>query len=525
MTGELLFFNGVNGATGGYGLAPMAGEKFAGLITGTDPPENGKDLKQRSDQSGAARIKAQIAPLEEELRRFPEGDARAQSILAEIARLRTELRKYEHLGVIEGVDAKNLAQAGWGAIFPKNVDPAVREALQPLLDLRKSQAGDRFRLYEGTKCWRNGESKTQFLVRNGASPSGPADPAQVPYYLLIVAGPDEIPYSFQYQLDVQYAVGRIHFETAEEYAGYARAVVAAEVEGVKRARRLSFFGVQNPGDAATDLSSKLLVAPLYDGLGRFGQGWEVNAVTGEGANRARLEKLLGGDETPALLFTASHGMEFPLGDARQLPHQGALLCGDWPGPEAWKGKGPIPEDHYFAGDHIAAGADVAGMVLFCFACYGGGTPQNDEFARQAFKKQQAIAPRPFLSALPRKLLGRGALAVIGHVDRAWGCSFSGTGPKARSYTQTFQSTLTRLLNGGQVGYALDYFNERYAENSTELSQELDEIDSGEVADLVAGGDGGVSEADEVVGFAGACGADEAEVLGLSDPLECDEVVV
>ena len=48
---------------------------------------------------------------------------------------------------------------------------------------------------------------------------------------------------------------------------------------------------------------------------------------------------------------------------------------------------------------------------------------------------------------------------------------------------------------------------------------FDEFDGGEVADLVPGGDGGAAEPDEVVGFAGAGGADEAQVLVVVDPLE------
>jgi hypothetical protein len=47
---------------------------------------------------------------------------------------------------------------------------------------------------------------------------------------------------------------------------------------------------------------------------------------------------------------------------------------------------------------------------------------------------------------------------------------------------------------------------------------FDEIDCGEVADLVASGDRCSAEADEVVAFSGAGGSDEAQVL--NRPVVC-----
>jgi hypothetical protein len=171
-------------------------------------------------------------------------------------------------------------------------------------------------------------------------------------------------------------------------------------------------------------------------------------------------------------------MEFPNGDTRQIPHQGALLCQDWPGPEEWVGK-PIPQDFYFAGDDLDSQSNLLGLIGFFFACYGGGTPEYDEFSRQAFKERQAIAPHPFIANLPSKMLSHpkgGALAVIGHIERTWGYSF--LWKQADSQTSVFENSIERLLKGYPIGFAIERFNERYGELATELSNLIEQADFG-----------------------------------------------
>ena len=223
----------------------------------------------------------------------------------------------------------------------------------------------------------------------------------MPYYLLIVGDPETIPYSFQYQLDIQYAVGRLHFNSLDEYASYARSVVAAESTGPTRARRVGVFAPKHAGDRPIELSMRELVEPLVERLTVRNPSWDVEAVLGETATKLRLRRLLGGRETPALLFIASHGMGFSSGHDSQLRDQGAILCQDWPGPLKWQGA--VPEEHYFSGSDVGLDARLRGLITFLFAEYSAGTPKWENFAFSGSARQ--LAPNAFTAYLPQRLLG------------------------------------------------------------------------------------------------------------------------
>lgn len=437
----MLWFNGLDGRRGSYLTPPMPAKNFADFA--------------REAPVGRERIRG------------------LQSLMKGVARR----------GLKEGLDPTRLDDAGWGVIFPCSADSKpLREALAPLLDLRRAQAGKRqerfFREFAGEDGYREGESKVEFLARHKAGP-GPADPEKVPYYLLLVGDPEEIPFSFQYQLDVQYAVGRLYFDDLEDYRRYAESVVAAESGGLDapgHRSRACFFAPANSGDPVSVSTSAHLAQPLAEGLCNQ-PGWEVETVLGEEATRGRLGGLL--DEAPAFLFAACHGLGFAAGDPEQRHRQGALVCQDWPGP----GAGGIGREHYFAAEDVGEQARVHGLVAFCFACFGAGTPRWDDFTRKSQGERRALAPGAFLGRLPQRLLSHprgGALAVVGHVERAWG--FSVVWPEAGPQIRTFESTLKRLLAGQPVGWAMEYFNQRYAELTSDLAAEVEALSFGKKLD-------------------------------------------
>lgn len=375
----------------------------------------------------------------------------------------------DHLALPFDVDDLKLEQSGWGILFAHGAPLKIFEALKDLCVLREDQAGARYKVFRDERGYRTGESVSDWLGRQGAEVGAP-QVDDVPYYLMIVGSPSDIPFEFQYELGVSYAVGRLHFETIEEYRQYAANVVAGEAAAANMTpKRANFFGVCNDDDRATQMSSTSLVAPLAAELSAKHPKWECNTWMGPTATKAGLTACL--DSSPALVFTASHGMGFPSGHANQLAHQGALLCQDWPGP--LQHIGAIPPAWYFSGDDVADATNLSGSVLFHFACYGAGTPKDEDFGRPDARK--VIAPTSFLSRFPQRLLGKpnGAMAVIGHIERAWSYSFFSN--KFGQQTNAFETCLHTLMAGRRLGFAMDTFATRHAALAVGLNLMLNNI--------------------------------------------------
>jgi hypothetical protein len=386
--------------------------------------------------------------------------------------------------VIDEVDERDLSQTGWAAIFPEGLDPAVREALQPLLEHRREVAASRwpqgYRELTGPSAYRRGESATRFLQQFGVGLGGPVDPRQMPYLLLLVGGPELVPFEVQHELGAAYAVGRLDLPSPEAYARYAESVVAVE-KGAARPRKAVFFGPANPDDPATEVSSRLFVGKLAQELAtRPGiDGWELSTVVGPLATKARLTRELGGPDRPALLLAAGHGTAYPYGTPHQREDQGAFVCQDWPGRLA----APlIDRQHFFTAEDLPPEADLSGQMVFLFNCFGLGTPDRDDFYSLTPRPFRA-ADTPFTARLPQRLLEHGALAVLGHVDRAWTASFLSSASTANEDLRLFTDCLRRLMVGKPAGYAREPFGLRWTGLSGVIHNRLQAQRRGEPVDV------------------------------------------
>ncbi len=307
------------------------------------------------------------------------------------------------------------------------------------------------------------------------------DPANLPYYMLLVGAPGEaggLSFRFQENLSDVRPVGRLAFTKPEQYAAYARKLIDYE-NGLTavRKRRVEFFSTRT--DPSTTISDQHLTEPLITYLNK--KKLAHDARRGPDATRAALEDQLKSDA--GILFTASHGLFHPYlpNDKPALDRQqqvmGALLTASWNGKE-----GPVPESAYLAGDQLDASFDLHGLIVFSFACYSAGAPQIERFA-EFYKRQPAeIAPQDFVSRLPQKLLEHGALAFIGHVDKSWGHSFLASG--VGDDTATYEDLLFNLLNGRPVGLAFEEtMTRRYLYKNGELTEEhnlFTKFDNGEI---------------------------------------------
>ena len=351
-----------------------------------------------------------------------------------------------------GFGPGDLRAAGWGVVFPEGVDAAVRQALGPLLALRQRQAGDRYR----ELLYRPGEGAADFRTRL-RSGLGRVDPRQMPWYLLLVGDPVDLPYGYELDLDVPHAVGRLAFDDLADLAAYASRVAEAERRGGRRRPSAAVFAPTHPGDRATARCAAHLARPMAELL--EARTACVAAIGSTATRRALLERLAGGLD---LLLAAGHATVFPADYGGQRRRQGALVCADWPG----RSRCPdgIAAGHTVAGDDLPAAALDRGVAIL-FGCHTAGTPRYDVFDSPRAEDARELTPRPFVAAWPRRLLGRegGALAVLGHVGRAFEASFRWRGVPQTGPLEDF---LLATLDGRRLGEAMEGFSQRFADLAT-----------------------------------------------------------
>ena len=382
-----------------------------------------------------------------------------------------------HLGTDASVgDPNDLTQTGWCILFASDADPAIKAQLQPLIDLRRRQVNDDhlFQIFEGNDSGvRPNQTADDWAEYRGVPLTAQVDPtAGVPYYVLLVGHPDRIPFEFQNLLKMQWAVGRLAFDNIEDYGRYAQAVVAYEDPArmpVQR-RNAALWVTSNNGDVATSVLTNSIYPNFVNNPKPLGSGpakFTLDAFTASSqkqATKQQLVEILRGNlpgGPPAVVFTGSHGVEYPMTDpALQRRMQGALLTQEWV-PDASAGP-----NNLFSAEDVPSDAKLQGTMAFLFACYSGGCPADNNYYFNPDGSKIPVAPAPLVAALPQALLSRGALAVIAHVDMAFPYSFQDV--TGTPQLQAVRDPLTYLMLGRRAGYAADSLSDRWSRLCSQL---------------------------------------------------------
>lgn len=390
-------------------------------------------------------------------------------------------RNSKDLGTSARVDDVNdLTQTGWCVVFASDADPAIKAQLQPLIDLRKEQVGDEslFQVFEGADGIQPGQTADDFVARvkpNGVSLTASVDPyAGLPYYVLLAGQPNRVPFEFQNLLKMQWAVGRLAFDDVEDYGRYAQAVVDYEKPGTKplQRRNAAVWMTRNDGDVATSMLSGAVGPNFLDQkwpLGSAPARFTLDAFTYSTAKQATKQQLvdiLRGDVpggAAAVIFTGSHGLAYAMADAAlQKRMQGSLITQEWaPGQ-------PASENNSFSAEDIPSDAKLQGTMALLYACFSGGCPQYNNYYFNADGSKKPIAPAPMVGALPQKLLSRGMLAVMGHIDMAFPYSFQDY--MGTPQVQALRDPLTYVMTGRRVGWAADCLSDRWSRLGLQLTE-------------------------------------------------------
>lgn len=351
----------------------------------------------------------------------------------------------------------SVADAGWAIIVPAD-EKDILAHVKELVDFRRAaDKNRRFRIFQHTK---DQDART-WMKAHGVTP-GIYNFDAVPYYLMLVGSPKSIPFDFQCDLQTDYAVGRIWFPDHQGYTSYCGHVVASEISAPSHTRpELTFWcpknrriveGVATP-DEWTSRCLDTLVLPLARGECSQGGDYRQSMIPDSEVSHKTLlleddatrEALLGQFNnpraSPRVVVAAAHGVAIKKEGPLQERMQGALISQTWQG-----AKGSV--SHAVASVDIDLEIGCRNLIAILAACYSAGCP---EFDTASIDSATRICASPFVSLLPARLLQAGALAVVGHVDRIWTCSFDSR--VSRPMISHYRDLIGMTLAGQPVGHA------------------------------------------------------------------------
>lgn len=303
-------------------------------------------------------------------------------------------------------------------------------------------------------------------------------PGDIPHYVLIVGGPEVIPFRFQSLLASFAAVGRVHFDSLDDLTAYVSKII--QIETAERpvvSRDCLLFAPDGGLSDATHFSHEYMAKPLGRQIGQL--GFRVENLLAHEATKQRLVESLG-RMTPALVYTASHGIAAPSSLlAIQKKVNGGICC--------QHDSGDNRSTWLFTADDVPDGGTfLEGCIFFQFACFGYGTPAESDFGHWV-GGGKFNSKRDFISALPKRLLAhpRGPIGFIGHVDAAWLHGFADPDdPHIQDEWQQrmspFRYSINSLLTPEPVGRALWEMNRRYNWCNTLLTNIYDRVARGRI---------------------------------------------
>ena len=252
----------------------------------------------------------------------------------------------------------------------------------PLVEHRRALAGDLLKVLDYEK----GEQVRDWYRRHGISTAN-FEPELVPYYLLLVGPPTWIPFEFQYLLGIEYAVGRLAFDAASDYARYARSVVEYETAtAVNNAKEIVYWGTRHPADPATNLR----LPPTSS------SPWPTASTSPGAAPSLKASRSTSTSTTGRIALQFGRGDQGQPSWRRSRPEVAAASCCSPPrtgsGPRRGQrtstssrepccvrtgpGSAPCGPTATLAASDLSDDATVGGMIAFIFACFGqAGTPR------------------------------------------------------------------------------------------------------------------------------------------------------